>query len=91
MRACLWPAGAPRITGVMSLPLARGFRTPGRVWRHCAGGAVRLSFFNESCSPRWIWARTAASICFMQRWCHRLALPYGDADVGKSIAGYAPT
>ena len=75
-----------RITGVMSLPLARGFRTPQGEFGGIVLGAVRLSYFNELFASVDLGENSGVNL-FRNDGVIVSRFPYGDADVGKSIAG----
>ena len=75
-----------RITGVMSLPLARGFRTPQGEFGGIVLGAVRLSYFNELFASVDLGESSGVNL-FRNDGVIVSRFPYGDADVGKSIAG----
>ena len=75
-----------RITGVMSLPLARGFRTSQGEFGGIVLGAVRLSYFNELFASVDLGENSGVNL-FRNDGVIVSRFPYGDADVGKSIAG----
>lgn len=77
-----------RVTGIMSLPLARGFRTPQGEFGGIVLSAVRLSYFNELFASVDLGENSGVNL-FRADGVIVARFPYGDLDVGKSIAGSA--
>lgn len=75
-----------RVSGVMALPLARGFRSPNGEFGGIVVSAVRLSYFNELFASVDLGEHSGVNL-FRSDGVIVSRFPYGDQDVGKSIAG----
>lgn len=75
-----------RFTGLNILPIARGYYNADGSFAGVVVGAIRLSYFNELFGSLDLGANSGINL-FRQDGVVISRFPYGDADVGKSIAG----
>lgn len=75
-----------RITGLNILPLSRAYYRPDGSFAGVVVGAIRLSFFNELFSSVDLGANSGVNF-FATNGTVISRFPYGDLDVGRSIAG----
>ena len=75
-----------RVTGIYILPLSRAYRHPDGSFAGVVVGALRLSFFNEMFGSLDFGPNSGVNL-FRSDGVIISRFPYGDADVGKTIAG----
>lgn len=75
-----------RISGLNILPLSRGYYHPDGSFAGVVVGAIRLSYFNELFGSLDLGFNSGVNL-FRQDGVVVSRFPYGDADVGKTIAG----
>ncbi|CAN7300807.1 diguanylate cyclase domain-containing protein [Acidovorax sp. Leaf78] len=75
-----------RVTGLNVLPMARAYRHPDGSFAGVVVGAVRLSYFNELFGSLDLGANSGINL-FRHDGVVISRYPYGDSDVGKTIAG----
>ncbi|WP_342720592.1 diguanylate cyclase [Acidovorax sp. FHTAMBA] len=75
-----------RVTGIYILPLSRAYRHPDGSFAGVVVGALRLSFFNEMFGSLDLGPNSGVNM-FRGDGVIISRFPYGDADVGKTIAG----
>ncbi|CAN7162724.1 diguanylate cyclase domain-containing protein [Acidovorax sp. LjRoot117] len=75
-----------RVTGLNVLPMARAYRHPDGSFAGVVVGAVRLSYFNELFGSLDLGANSGVNL-FRQDGVVISRFPYGESDVGKTIAG----
>jgi len=75
-----------RIRGIYILPLSRAYQHPDGSFAGVVVGALRLSFFNEMFRSLDLGPNSGVNL-FRSDGVIISRFPYGDADVGKSIAG----
>jgi diguanylate cyclase len=75
-----------RVTGLNILPISRGYYYADGSFAGVVVGAIRLSYFNELFGSLALGANSGINL-FRQDGVVISRFPYGDADVGKSIAG----
>ncbi|MBX9833604.1 MAG: diguanylate cyclase, partial [Burkholderiaceae bacterium] len=75
-----------RVSGLNILPLSRGYYHPDGRFAGVVVGAIRLSYFNELFGSLDLGFNSGVNL-FRQDGVVISRFPYGDADVGKSIAG----
>lgn len=75
-----------RVTGLNILPLSRGYYHADGSFAGVVVGAVRLSYFNQLFGSLTLGVNSGINL-FRQDGVVISRFPYGDADVGKSIAG----
>ena len=75
-----------RVTGLYILPISRAYFQPDGSFAGVVVGAIRLSFFNELFGSLDLGSNSGINL-FRQDGVVISRFPYGDADVGKTIAG----
>jgi diguanylate cyclase len=75
-----------RVTGLNVLPISRAYYHPDGSFAGTVVGAIRLSYFNELFGTLDLGYNSGANL-FRQDGVVISRFPYGDADVGKTIAG----
>ena len=75
-----------RVTGLYILPISRAYFQPDGSFAGVVVGGVRLSFFNELFGSLDLGSNSGVNL-FRQDGVVISRFPYGDADVGKTIAG----
>jgi len=75
-----------RVSGLNILPISRGYYHADGSFAGVVVGAIRLSYFNEMFGSLALGANSGINL-FRQDGVVISRFPYGDADVGKSIAG----
>ena len=75
-----------RVTGLYILPISRAYFQPDGSFAGVVVGGVRLSFFNELLGSLDLGSNSGVNL-FRQDGVVISRFPYGDADVGKTIAG----
>lgn len=75
-----------RVTGLNVLPMARAYRHPDGSFAGVVVGAVRLSYFNELFGSLDLGVNSGVNL-FRHDGVVISRYPYGDSDVGKTIAG----
>ena len=75
-----------RVTGIYILPLSRAYQHPDGSFAGVVVGALRLSFFNEMFGSLDLGPNSGVNL-FRSDGVIISRFPYGDADVGKTIAG----
>ena len=75
-----------RVTGLYILPISRAYFEPDGSFAGVVVGAIRLSFFNELFGSLDLGSNSGVNL-FRQDGVVISRFPYGDADVGKTIAG----
>ncbi|MFN3437085.1 MAG: sensor domain-containing diguanylate cyclase, partial [Acidovorax sp.] len=75
-----------RVSGLNILPLSRGYYHPDGSFAGVVVGAIRLSYFNELFGSLDLGFNSGVNL-FRQDGVVISRFPYGDADVGKTIAG----
>lgn len=75
-----------RVSGTYVLPLSRGYYHPDGSFAGVVAGSIRLSYFNELFGSLDLGLYSGVNL-FRQDGVVISRFPYGDADVGKTIAG----